>query len=138
MLKKSPSSHIAMKTTDSPSAELRFQFSSICGEKTTTMRIRYLVVQARGKREQSPGRLESGQKRHDQLHLPIQHAIETEPHIWLIASISRRRPWDGGNMSPYDVATGRDSSNEIFSTLSIPSSSGGRDGRAQTCNLNRT
>lgn len=57
MLKKSPSSHIAMKTTDSPSAELRFQFSSICGEKTTTMRIRYLVVQARGKREQSPGRL---------------------------------------------------------------------------------
>lgn len=41
-------------------------------------------------------------------------------------------------MSPYDVATGRDSSNEIFSTLSIPSSSGGRDGRAQTCNLNRT
>lgn len=35
MLKKSPSSHIMMKTTERPSAELRFQFSMICGEKTT-------------------------------------------------------------------------------------------------------
>jgi hypothetical protein len=35
MLKKSPRSHITMKTTDRPSAELLLQFSIIWGEKTT-------------------------------------------------------------------------------------------------------
>jgi hypothetical protein len=39
MLKKSPRSHITMKTTDRPSAELLFQFSMICGEKTTVAQV---------------------------------------------------------------------------------------------------